>query len=195
MSGESEWIWRLSWPLLIIGLMITNQFLARQRLKRQFKHEAQRLRAALAAELRILQELYQANIDLLARDANYVLSTRAPLLVCRSSLPRLTSLFDAAIIEQLVEIYAGNEMLEAHVAAHAQPRAGLSYRLLPVSRRANLPERYAAAARELAQARVSLDLIEVEATPSTSPMQWIYRVWRPAPEPRARESRLAVEAD
>ncbi len=159
------------WLLLMIGMMTVNHMIAHQRTERRLALETQRLRAALAAELRVLQELYQTNLDLLEKKANYVLSTRSPLLICKGNLGRQTSLFEESVIEQLVRLFAHNEMMEAHIAARADPKAGISYRLTPQTDVEQLGRMYTAAAHDLEGARDTLDRLDA-ARPSP---RWRFR--------------------
>src|ERR1700730_8305642 len=133
MQFTIDSIWHISWLLMILSVMTLNHALARHRAERKIALETQRLRAALAAELRVLHQLYRTNLDLLEKNSNYVLSTRSPLLICKNNLGRLMALFETSVIEQLVTLFAHNEMLEAHVAAHTMPKAGISFRLTPQS--------------------------------------------------------------
>jgi hypothetical protein len=183
MQLPGDWIWHISWLLLILAAMAVNRAIAQQRAERRVAVEAERLRAALAAELSVLDGLYRTNMQLLEKNANYVLSTRSPLLICRSTLGRLTLLFDVPVIEQLVALFARNEMLEAHIAAYARPKAGISYRLPPSPPQGKierLSQMYAAAARDLEQTRAMLDRLEA---PEPSPP---WRLW-PVPPWRKRK--------
>jgi hypothetical protein len=177
MVTGGEWLWHISILALVIGMMFINRTLSGRRLERRTALEADRLRTALAAELRVLEELYRVNLDLLDKKTGYVLSTRSPLLILRGNLGRLT-LLESSVIEQLVALFAHNEMMEAHIAAVTRPRVGLSYRLTRESNVEDMSQMYATAAEDLERARATLDRLEA-ARPSPIPVRWIDRIWNP----------------
>ena len=61
--------------------------------------------------------IYEKNLELIERKADYILSTRSSVVIYRGNLGRLTTLLDASVIEQIVGIFAQNERIEAVVAA------------------------------------------------------------------------------
>jgi hypothetical protein len=178
MQFSIDSIWHISWLLMILSIMALNHVIAHHRSERKIALETQRLRAALAAELRVLHQLYHTNLDLLEKNANYVLSTRSPLLICKNNLGRLTALFETSVIEQLVTLFAHNEMLEAHVAAHTMPKAGVSFRLTPHSRPKQLSQMYTVAVRHLKETREALDQLE-SPVPSPRWRFWAFRTGGP----------------
>jgi hypothetical protein len=191
MAIPGDWLWHLSVLTLVIAIMLVNRTLSARRLERRTSLESERLRTALAAELRVLEELYRVNLDLLGKKAGYVLSTRSPLLILKGNLGRLT-LLESSVIEQLVALFAHNEMMEAHIAAVTRPRAGLSYRLTRQSSAEDLGQMYAAAAADLEQARGKLDRLEA-CRPSRSSIGWIYRAWRPSKRRNPADELTEVE--
>jgi hypothetical protein len=188
MRIPGDWIWHIVAIVLMITIVIVNHLIAYRRAERRLTLETQRLRAALAAELQVLQELYQTNLRLIEEKANYVLSTRSPLLICKGNLGRLTSLFEETVIEQLVDLFAHNEMMEAHIAARADPRAGISYRFAPDTKIEPIAQMYADAARNLERARDVLDRLEAGKS-SALPRLWPRKIQEIEPdEPVARYS-------
>ena len=148
MNIISEWMWHLLPVMLMFGMMGLNHMVVHQRAERRNELEAGRLRRALIAELRGLHKLYLTNLDLIESKANYVLATRSPVIY-RGNLGRFASLFESALIEHLVTLFAENELLEAHLSAQANNRAGVSYQLTPETRVEELKEMYTAGVEDL----------------------------------------------
>ena len=75
MQATGDWIWCVSPFLLMLALTALNHMIIHQRTERRYAIEAERLRSAIVAELRVLHELYLSNLKSIEDDANYVLST------------------------------------------------------------------------------------------------------------------------
>jgi hypothetical protein len=156
----------------MLGAVALNHVIVHRRTERRYAVEAARLCAGLAAELRVLGELYETNLDLLEEKAGYLLSTRSPVVVYRSNLGRLTSLLDASIIQQLVTIFARNEQIEALLAAHATSKAGLTFQLTAESKVDALKDLYRQTARELEWTRNALEGRGDPALAAHASVQW-----------------------
>jgi len=148
MNITGEWMWHLLPLMLMLGMVGLNHLIVHQRAERRYELEASRLRSALVAELRALHKLYLTNLDLIESKANYVLATRSPVIY-RGNLGRFASLFESALIEHLVTLFAENELLEAHLSAQANNRAGVSYQLTPETRVEEFKQMYTAGAKDL----------------------------------------------
>ncbi|HTQ82683.1 MAG TPA: hypothetical protein VMI47_05390, partial [Pseudolabrys sp.] len=59
----------------MMGMIAINHVINNQRADRRTAAEALRLRAALAAELRALQDIYKRNLQLIEKKADHILST------------------------------------------------------------------------------------------------------------------------
>ncbi len=147
LTGES--IWHLSPLILMLGVLALNHLIVHHRTERRYKLEAARLTGALIAELRALHKLYLINLDLIERNATYVLSSRSSSVIYRGNIGRLTSLFDVPIIERLVTLFAENEALEARLAAQATSKGGMSYQLTVDTKLEELKQMYAIGAKDL----------------------------------------------
>jgi hypothetical protein len=190
MWFTGDWIWHASWLVLILGVMALNRAMAKRSRERSIALEAQKLRTGLATELRMLGELYRTNVTLLEKNANYVLSTRSPLLICRSNLGRLTELFEAAAIEHLVTLFAHNEILEAHIAAHARPKAGLSFRFPRHVQIEPFVRMYTEAAQYLERTQTALDRLDAAKPPRLGWKEWLVQ----GGKSRAQETSAASPA-
>src|SRR4051812_35769383 len=129
MIIAGDWLSHWTPLFMMLGMVAINHAIMIYRAEGRLALEADRLRAALASELQMLADIYRTNIELINRKANYLLSARSPVLVYRHNLGKMTSLFDAALLERLVAHFAQNEIIEAVLAAHAQSKAGVSYQL------------------------------------------------------------------
>ena len=170
--------------LLMLVMVVLNHVIIHQRAERRYALESARLCAGLIAELRVLRELYEKNLDLLETKAGYLLSTRSPVMVYKTNLGRLTSLLDALTIQHLVTIFAQNERIEAVLAAHATCKAGLTYQLTPESKVEELKEMYQRTARELAWASEALEARDNLAKAPNHSLQWVAGLLQsPQPSP------------
>jgi hypothetical protein len=125
----NNWMFHLTPVLMMIGIVVVNHVVAHQRLEKRTDVEASRFRAALAAELRALLDLYETNLDLLARGSDFVLSARQLTPVYKGNLGRLTTALEEDIVGRIVSVYAQNEKIEAILCARAQPKNGSSYKI------------------------------------------------------------------
>ena len=170
--------------LLMLGMVALNHLIVHQRTERRYAIEAARLSAALGAELRMLHDLYAKNLELLDAKAGYLMSTRSPVLVYKSNLGRLSSLFEAPIIEHLVAVFAQNERIEALLAAHSNSKGGLTYVLTADSKVDELRDMYVQTARELDWTRHALDGGAPIARPAGHSLQWMAGLLQsPQPSP------------
>ena len=113
--------------IFMMGIIGINHLINNQRSDRRTAAEASRLRAALAAELRALLDIYKKNLQLIEKKADHILSTRSSVIVYRGSVARLTMLLDDALIEQIVGVFAQNERIETVLAARSNFKCGLTY--------------------------------------------------------------------
>ena len=120
---------------LMMSIIAINHLIANQRTDRKTAAETDRLRAALAAELRTLLELYSQNLQLIEQKADYILSSRSSVFVYRNNLARITMLLDPALIEQIVGVYGQNERIEGIMSARSNFKCGLTYQFLPAEAR------------------------------------------------------------
>ena len=116
--------------LFMLGMIGMNHFINNQRADKRTAAEASRLRAALAAELRALLDIYKKNLQLIEKKADHILSTRSSVIVYRGSVARLTMLLDDPLIEQIVGVFAQNERIETVIAACSSFKCGLTYQFL-----------------------------------------------------------------
>jgi hypothetical protein len=121
----SNWMFHLMPVFMMMGVVLINHVVAHQRTEKRTDVEASRLRAALAAELRALLDLYETNLDFLARGCDFVLSARQLTPVYKGNLGRLTTMLE----ENVVAVFSQNEMIEAILCARAQPKNGSSYKI------------------------------------------------------------------
>jgi len=161
MFFTADLMWHLSPILLMFGMVTLNHLIMHHRAERRYALEAGRLRSALLAELRALHKVYLANLDLIDRKANYLLSTRPVAAVYRGNLPRLTSLFEPPVIEPLVTWFAENEALEAKLAAQATSKGGLSYQLTPETGLDELKDMFTTGSERLASTYAALERDDV----------------------------------
>jgi hypothetical protein len=152
MNLTGDWTLHFIAVLLTVGILAANHLFMHRRFERRASLDASGLRAALIAELQALRDVYRMNIDLIDEGATYLLSTRSPVLVYKHNLGRLPSVLEAPVVEYLVSLFARNEIIESLLAAHANPKGGLSYRLTPQSRLGTLKQMYAAGFDQIAWA-------------------------------------------
>ena len=170
--------------LLMLGMVALNHLIVHQRTERRYALEATRLSAALAAELRVLHDLYAKNLELLDAKAGYLMSTRSPVLIYKGNLGRLPSLFEAPIIEHLVGVFAQNERIEAVLAAHANSKGGLTYVLTANSKIDELRDMYLQTSREVEWTRHALESGAPIAKPPGHGLQWMAGLLQsPQPSP------------
>lgn len=113
--------------MFMMGIIAINHVINNQRADRRTAAEASRLRAALAAELRAMLDLYKTNLQLIEKRADHILSTRSSVIVYRGSVARLTMLLDDPLIEQIIGVFAQNEHIEAVIAARSNFKCGVTY--------------------------------------------------------------------
>jgi hypothetical protein len=121
------WVAQFSPVALMVGIIVINHLITTQRADKKTEREASRLRCALAAELRAILDLYNINLQLIDKRANYILSSRSSVVLYRANLARLATLLEATVVEQLVGVFAQNEQIEAILSAHTNLKGGLSY--------------------------------------------------------------------
>jgi hypothetical protein len=153
----SDTFWHLSPFVLMFGMVALNHLITHRRVEKRYALEAFRLRVALLAELRMLKDLYIANLRLIDGKANYLLSGRSAVFVYRANLGRLTSLFGPAQIDCLVKVFARNELVESMLTAHAVCKGGLSYQLTPDTRIEEVKQMYESGVDELELTRQLLE--------------------------------------
>ena len=144
MNLTGDWTLHFIAVLLTVGILAANHLIMHRRIERRASLDASGLRVALVAELQALRDVYRMNLELIEEGATYLLSTRSPVLVYKHNLGRLPSVLEAPVIENLVSLFARNEIIESLLAAHATPKGGLSYRLTPQTRLGTLKQMYAA---------------------------------------------------
>jgi hypothetical protein len=120
-DNTTSWIIHFIPVLMMVGVLAINQTFTHQRVERRNDLEASRFRVALRAEMHALLDVYTTNLDLLARNCDYVLSARSMLVVYKGNLGRLTMLLDLAVIGQVVTAFAQNEKIESVLAVRAHP--------------------------------------------------------------------------
>jgi hypothetical protein len=112
---------------LMVSIIAMNHLITTQRADKRTEREASRLRCALAAELRAILDLYNINLRLIERRANYILSSRSSVALYRANLARIATLLEPTLVEQLVGVFARNEQVEAVLSAQTNLKGGLSY--------------------------------------------------------------------
>jgi hypothetical protein len=125
----TNWIFQLTPVMMMMGIVLINHFVTHQRVEKRIEVESSRLRAALAAELRALLDLYDTNLDFLSRGCDFVLSARQLTPVYKGNLGRLTTMLEEDVVARLVAVLAQNEKIEAILCARTQPRNGSSYKI------------------------------------------------------------------
>jgi hypothetical protein len=150
MVIEGHWV-NFVPVLMMLAILVANHALTHHRSGRREDVEGTRLKAALTAELKALRELYQKNLKLLEREAGYLISTRAPMIVYKSNQAKLTVLIEAEVLEKLVSLYAKNEMIEEIVSANASANGPLSFKLRPASDIEELKDLYAEGMQQIAR--------------------------------------------
>lgn len=107
-------------------MIAINHIINNQRADRRTAAEALRLRAVVAAELRVLLDIHKKNMRLIEKRADRIFSTRSSAIVYRSSVARLAMLLDDPLIAQIVGIFAQNERIETIIAARSNFKCGLT---------------------------------------------------------------------
>jgi hypothetical protein len=153
----NSWMFHLTPVLMMVGIVVINHVVAHQRLEKRTDVDASRFRAALAAELRALLDLYETNLDLLARGSDFVLSARQLTPVYKGNLGRLTTALEEDIVGRIVAVFAQNEKIEAILCAQAQPRNGSSYKITDIDTE-EVKGLFAAAARNTEAACQALEV-------------------------------------
>lgn len=125
------WTLNLAPIAVMLGIVIMNHMMTHRRKGQTDQAEAGKLRTALLAELRALQDIYRVNLELIENRGRYLISTRSPVTVYRTNLGRLTCLLERAEIDKLVSLFARNDLIEELVSLHSNGRGAMSYRLLP----------------------------------------------------------------
>src|SRR6516164_9553929 len=105
----NSWMFHLTPVLMMVGIVVINHVVAHQRLEKRTDVDASRFRAALAAELRALLDLYETNLDLLARGSDFVLSARQLTPVYKGNLGRLANALEEDTVARVVAVFAQNE--------------------------------------------------------------------------------------
>lgn len=157
--------------LLMLSIVAVNHLITHQRTERRYALEALRLRAALSSELRALQDTYQMNLDLISRNEDHLMSVRSPVMIYRSNLGRVTSLFESELVDELVSLFARNETIEALLAAHGTSKGGLSYLLTPKSKVEGLKQMLAAGVNHIEWTRQVLDQTQERGSPTPVPAE------------------------
>ncbi len=150
----------------IVGALVINHVLNRRYTEQRNAAEAVRLAAALAVELKTLRDIYNENLELLARDTGGLLSTRAATTVFRASIARLTMLMDEKAVAPVVTAFAHNERIEAALAVVAARRGKPDE--LPLE---DMKQRYVRGNRHVAAALIALAAIAEPAGVAVRPKQ------------------------
>jgi hypothetical protein len=167
MVDTNMWFFHLIPVVMMICVALSNNMLNFQRADRKLDQESARLRAGLSAELQALQDLHATNLQLLDREAGYLLSSRSIVALYRGNLGRLTMLLDGDAIAKVVECFAQNEKIEALLTAAAQPKGGASYRIAAGDIDAlHLRQLYETTGRSIIAARRSLEGAPASNVPS-----------------------------
>ncbi len=103
-----------------------NLYVGQRRAAANVARDASGLRAALAAELAHLGDLYKANIDALYAGADALVSCRMFSVIYRANLGRLHTL-PAADLPAIVAAYAMSERVEAMAAVHCKPHGANAF--------------------------------------------------------------------
>ncbi len=133
--GTENWL-HFAPAILMLVIFCINLTLTHRSVRVRSSTEAARFQVAMLAELEGLAELYRKNLELLRKDAHYLLSTRSAVAVYRGNIGRLT-LLDEAQIRGLVSVHSANEHIEILLSAHAKSvksGAALIYRFEPGQR-------------------------------------------------------------
>ncbi len=116
---------------MMVAIVLTTNIVNHRVAGRKQNLEASRLRAGLKAELHALLDLYESNLVLLRRKANYLLCSRPLVAIYKGNLGRVTALLDHELVGKVVTSFAQNEKIEAVLTARAQPKGGSSYKIDP----------------------------------------------------------------
>lgn len=126
----SDWFVHLTPVFMMMGAILINHTVTHQRTEKRTDLEASRFRAALAAEMRALLDLYDTNLDLLVRGCDFVLSARQLTPVYKGNLGRLTILLEGEEAARVVTAFARSEKIELILTARTQPKNNSSYKLV-----------------------------------------------------------------
>ena len=117
-------------PLLAISLaVLINLTVTHWRTEARAATDASRLRAALRAELTILQDVYDENLRTLNSGREFLLSSRQLISLYRGNLGRI-QLLTPHEVPMLVAAYGFVEVIESFLAATCKPH-GHAYRTVP----------------------------------------------------------------
>lgn len=162
------WTLNLASIAVMLGIVIINHIMMHRRKGQNDEAEAGKLRTALLSELRALQDIYRVNLQLIENRGRYLISTRAPLMVYKSHLGRLTVLLEHAEIEKLVTLFSRNDIIEELVSLHSNGKGAMSYRLLPRYSVDELKQMYAAGIEHVAETCEELCKAEADAQAAAS---------------------------
>jgi hypothetical protein len=157
------WTLNLASIAVMLGIVIVNHIMMHRRKGQTDQVEAGKLRTALLSELRSLQDIYRVNLQLIENRGRYLISTRAPIMVYKSNLGRLTVLLEHGEIEKLVALFSRNDIIEELVSLHSNGRGAMSYRLLPKYSVDELKQMYAAGIEHVAETCEELCKAEADA--------------------------------
>jgi hypothetical protein len=163
------WTLNLASIAIMLGVVIINHVMMHRRKGQTDQVEAGKLRIALLAELRALQDIYRVNLDLIENKGRYLISSRSPIMVYKSNLGRLTILLEGPAIEKLVALFARNEIIEQLVSLNSNGRGSMSYRILPKYSVDELKQMYATGIDHVAETCEELCKAEADAKASSSP--------------------------
>ena len=117
-------------PLLAISLaVLINLTITHWRTEARAATDASRLRAALRAELTILQDVHDENLRALGSGREFLLSSRQLTSLYRGNLGRI-QLLTPHEVPMLVAAYGFVEVIESFLAATCKPH-GHAYRTVP----------------------------------------------------------------
>jgi len=145
------WTLNLAPIAMMLGIVIANHIMMHRRKGQTDQVEAAKLRTALLSELRSLQDIYRVNLELIENRGRYLISTRAPIMVYKNNLGRVTMLLEHAEIEKLVALFSRNDIIEELVSLHSNGRGAMSYRLLARYSVDELKQMYAAGIEHVAE--------------------------------------------
>jgi hypothetical protein len=158
--------------VLMLGIVVTNHVVTGCRTNKKTAEESARFAAALAAELRAMQEIYRTNLALIEGKANHILSTRSSIVVYKGNIGRLTMLLDKTALENVVSAFARNEKIEGIVAAYSNFKCNLTYQFTPTDIKfEEWKAMYEEGLQQIASACLILDR-RSEPNPLTPGIQW-----------------------
>jgi hypothetical protein len=156
MFATEGWSLHVLTIVLMTTMVGLNHLIAHHRTERRYALEANRLRSALISELGSLHDFYRMNLELIERKEDFLMSVRSPTQIYRSNLGRITSLFETSVVDDLVSVFARNELIEGLLAAHATSKGGISYQLTPKSKIDDLKKGLAEGVNHIAGMRYAL---------------------------------------